>query len=599
MKKVGIYIKILIALTIFSAISLSLSDRVVAQELVVPASDEQTVLIEGENLEPDELSELVEPIVQDELIEPAEEDGQIIQEEPVESGVVTDGNVRVVKVQLKDTNWLCADYAEFFVLENLDTKTIDLTNWKVEWKTGAYVIEAAKEIILAPGENIIFYNLYLTGSKASTKCPANYNLAASEWLNQLTYSHQIATTQLDTLPQTGFVKISNENGLVDEVDLTKFSYADKEDTVSAQTLGGELLLDEAGKPIMRSVNAVIDGVRIVGYEDFLVYEPPILPNLCLSIKISEIGANLPNDQQFIELLNTSSSTLDLSGCKLRSLKSSQVFTFEDLELAAGEYRVIFVSETELSLTKTTSDAVLLINEAGEVVDQVTYENLKAETSYALIDDTFLQTFQTTPGGSNIYQKYPPCNDGYERNLATGYCRKILEVEEEKTCSEGYELNIATNRCRKIVVESAPAPCPTGSYRNPETGRCNQVKVLASVYAPCPVGYERNPETNRCRKINNQQECEAGYEVGFTGTCVKVCEQGYERNSETNRCRKILDEPKMASAMEVRKIIDEVESEKAQITIASLWPYALASSVSLAGFLTWDKRLEIATWLRNR
>ena len=599
MKKGWAYIKILIALTFFSAITLLSNNQVVAQEIIERVDEGQIILTEEDSLEPDDLSGLEMPVVQDEITEPVEEVGQPDETESPVPTVATDGNVRIVKIQLKDASWLCADYAEFFVLENLDDETIDLTNWKIEWKTGEYVIEEAKEMILAPGENIVFYNLYFTGSKASTKCPLKYNLVASEWLNSATYSYQMATTQVDTLPKLGFVRISNENGLVDEVDLTKFTFASEEDTVLAQTLGGELLLDEVGKPLLRSVNAIVEGARFVGYDDFLVYEPPILPNLCLGIKISEIGANLPDDQQFIELLNTSSSTLDLSGCKLRSLKSSKVFTFEDLELAAGEYRVIFVSETELSLTKTTSDAVLLLNEAGEVVDQAAYENLKTGTSYALIDDFFLQTYQTTPGEPNLYQKYPPCSDGYERNLETGYCRKILEVEEEKTCSIGYELNIATNRCRKLVVESEPAPCPAGSYRNPETGRCNQIKVLASVYAPCPVGYERNPDTNRCRKINNQQECDDGFEVGFTGTCVKVCEQGYERNSETNRCRKIQDEPKIASAMEVRKIIDEVESENSQITLVSLWPYALTSSVSLAGFLVWDKRLEIATWLRNR
>ena len=108
----------LIALTFFSTITLLPNNQVVAQEIIKPVSQEQ-ITLGKESLEPDELSGLETPVVQDKIIEPVEEVGQPNEMEPPELTVANDGNVRVVKIQLKDASWLCADYAEFFVLEKV------------------------------------------------------------------------------------------------------------------------------------------------------------------------------------------------------------------------------------------------------------------------------------------------------------------------------------------------------------------------------------------------------------------------------------------------------------------------------------------------
>lgn len=51
----------------------------------------------------------------------------------------------------------------------------------------------------------------------------------------------------------------------------------------------------------------------------------------------------------------------------------------------------------------------------------------------------------------------------------------------------------------------------------------------------------NPQPNPDTPLPDQPTCQTGYEIGFTGTCVKVCGNGYERNPLTNRCRKVTED----------------------------------------------------------
>jgi hypothetical protein len=221
-------------------------------------------------------------------------------------------------------------------------------------------------------------------------------------------------------------------------------------------------------------------------------------NYCSGLVLNEIGANLSG--QFIEVFNSSGGLLDMSGCGLKTNRSGKVFVFENLELEAGEYSALRVEDTGLTLTKTTTGTVYLLNSAGVVTDSVYYENLKPGTAFAKFGSSWLQTYATTPNEANIYEEFAACAIGYERNLATG-------------------------RCRKIAVEALLLDCGEGKFRNPETNRCKSLASLATDYTPCKEGYYRNPETNRCKKIASEDG-------------LKPCQAGYERNSETNRCRKV-------------------------------------------------------------
>lgn len=188
-----------------------------------------------------------------------------------------------------------------------------------------------------------------------------------------------------------------------------------------------------------------------------------------------------------------------------------------------------------------------------------------------------------------------CGPGYFRNPITNRCNKIQdEVEEIKTCPEGYWLNPDTNRCNKIETPTVKT-CPAGYWLNPETNRCNKIQI-ASALAPCPVGYERNPATNRCRKISNQQECDDGYEIGFTGTCVKTCAEGYERSPETNRCRKVVA---FASDADIDGAVSATADSETTNTVRLEWYHAVLVAGGGLAIVGISKRRTITDLLKRR
>ncbi len=148
-----------------------------------------------------------------------------------------------------------------------------------------------------------------------------------------------------------------------------------------------------------------------------------------------------------------------------------------------------------------------------------------------------------------------CPPNFEKNYATGRCRKSCTSEQirspksgrcikkkgqrasqsqssRKACPDGYERNPATGRCRKACTEE--------QVRSPKSGRCikksgqrTSKSRSRSSRKACQDGYERNPTTGRCRKA-----CTSGQvRSSKTGHCLKRCSAGRRRNIRTGRCVK--------------------------------------------------------------
>lgn len=314
-------------------------------------------------------------------------------------------------------------------------------------------------------------------------------------------------------------------------------------------------------------------------------------SVCRKLKLNEIGSYMFDEDQFIEIKNTSNETINLSNCYL-STEQEKDKTFDnfieldDYDLAPNGVYSFNVIDTDLPpLTKTTGIVYLLDSNARTVTDYKRYSQVKKDTTTALspTDNKWYSTYTATPGEINVIDEYPACDDGYVRNPETHKCQKKLVAPDQTggtddrtdnsnslaPCKEGYERNPTTNRCRKIYedeTEPTLTPCKAGYERNPETNRCRKITTgdtnnssddssESSGLTPCKEGYYRNPETNRCKKItdsdNNDSDlvpCKEGYTRNpVTNRCVKIanttstlepCKEGYERNPETNRCRKI-------------------------------------------------------------
>ncbi len=276
-------------------------------------------------------------------------------------------------------------------------------------------------------------------------------------------------------------------------------------------------------------------------------------NFCDGIRLSEVGAN--TTRQYIELHNTTKYKRDLTGCALQTNRSATVFyIFENSTLDANEFIVVYIDQTKLKLTKTTTGTVYLVASDLETeVDSQYYEDLSSDTSWSYFGDGWKQTYVLTPGGENTYAKYPPCGVGQERNMATGRCRNSTSITGLK-------------------------PCREGQYRSEETNRCRSIALAVSTRKPCADDQFRNPLTNRCKKIASADE-------------VKDCGEGRERNPQTNRCRNVIrsDVPEAAFAVEPIK--------QTGMAFAGWW--ALGGVLILAsGYAGWEWRYEIRSGLRT-
>ena len=338
-----------------------------------------------------------------------------------------------------------------------------------------------------------------------------------------------------------------------------------------------------------------------GNEDSDPAEPV---NQCTGLRLTEIGANLTD--QFIEVQNTSSSSLDVTGCRVMTNRSTTKYhSLPTQTLAAGEYLSIAIADTPLTLTKTTKGTVYLLDSAGEAeLDERSYENLSKETTWALIDDEWRQTYALTPGVANEYQQYVACELGYERNEDTGRCRKI-PVDTRVECKAGQYRSEETGRCRNIPVESVLVACKAGQYRHPETNRCRNLTSATSSLTPCKAGQYRNSETNRCRNNatagSTLTPCKAGQErnpatnrcrsTAAANSTLKPCAPGQERNPATNRCRKIVSGDATAGFAVVEDPTAEAGKKWSWVALGGV------GAVSL-GYGVWEWRRELKDMFAN-
>lgn len=225
-------------------------------------------------------------------------------------------------------------------------------------------------------------------------------------------------------------------------------------------------------------------------------------NYCSGLRLSEIAAN--HSSQFIEVYNASNSVIDVSGCQIQTNRSqTKSFIFsENSSLPPREHRAIKIADTELTLTKTTTGVVYLLDSEGNTeIDAQSYEDLRADTSWALIDNQWKQTYTVTPNALNVYAQHPPCESGYYRNMSTGYCNKIATASTLTPCRTDQYRSPETNRCRSTASSASTLKqCDANQYRNPETNRCRLIASTASALKPCAPNQERNPATNRCRAV---------------------------------------------------------------------------------------------------
>ena len=306
--------------------------------------------------------------------------------------------------------------------------------------------------------------------------------------------------------------------------------------------------------------------------------PPEPINTCEGVVIAEIAANVTD--QFIELHNPTGESIELGGCIVQTNRGLAMHTIPNQSLVADARVVIYIADSDLVLTKTTTGTVYLLSSDAQLeVDSVVYSNLTKDTSWALIDSGWYQTYDITPGKENVYAQYAPCDEGYWRNLETGRCNKIVEPVTLVDCGEGRERNPETGRCRNIPTASQLAPCKEGQYRSEETNRCRSIAAAASALKPCADDQFRNPETNRCKKIASTDD-------------LTDCGEGRERNPVTNRCRNVAVLAASTSGGDVQSEI--VEGDNSPFS----WLLIGVAATGVVGYAVWEWRSELGKAYKN-
>ena len=117
-----------------------------------------------------------------------------------------------------------------------------------------------------------------------------------------------------------------------------------------------------------------------------------------------------NYYDWIELYNGSSEAIDLAGYGLSdNADKPSRWRFPSVTIEPGGYLLVYASGLDKNADgeyhtnfrlRAEGESVLLYNAKGQLLDHVSYENLKTDQSYARAGDTFAVSASPTPGKAN-------------------------------------------------------------------------------------------------------------------------------------------------------------------------------------------------------
>lgn len=460
-----------------------------------------------------------------------------VENSPIPTKTVTLAPAIITEVQTAGTD-------EFIELYNPNDEPLPLTGLSLWYRgSGASVVQLVdlNSIVLQPKSFAVFGHVVAGAKPTANFAKASYSL--HDTVGEVLIGRSASAS--DILDKVAWGNVSLVDGYL--YDVKSAVAPPKNNSLQRCFLDGTIGISDqrdTSKEFLVYSNDLptpFVGVACV------VPDPPKPVNSCDGLRINEIAANTA--EQFVELRNSTDHSVSLAGCQLQTNRSlTKSFTLGDETLRPGGFRTVYIKDTNITLTKTTSGIVYVLSSDGSTeVDAQAYTNLAANTSWARSqDNSWAQTYAITANAENVIQKYLPCGEGYERNVDTG-------------------------RCNKIVVTALLADCGDGKYRSEETGRCRNVPV-ASILAACKLGQYRSEETNRCRNI-------------VTASVQKPCKDNQYRSEETNRCRNLPAATVPDAAFAVQPIKDT--------TTAFIGWWALGGiSLLAAGYGVWEWRDEI-------
>lgn len=151
-----------------------------------------------------------------------------------------------------------------------------------------------------------------------------------------------------------------------------------------------------------------------------------------------------SDDEYIEILNTGTEEVDLSGWRLDDATAGSEYEIPaGTKIAGGEYLVLCKDSANLfcdfnykniSLNDTSADSAILLDPDGDIKNSISYPKAERGKSYSLINSIPLWTLELTPGYKNILKEEFIIPE-IEPEIP------ILDIKTAKTLNDGEEVVI--------------------------------------------------------------------------------------------------------------------------------------------------------------
>lgn len=242
------------------------------------------------------------------------------------------------------------------------------------------------------------------------------------------------------------------------------------------------------------------------------------------IILSEILANPSGDEnenEFIELENTSTSSKDLSGWKLRDSSKTGVYIFpKNTTLLPDEFFVIYRSNFSFALNNGT-ETLSLLDGKDTLADTVSWKIARENISLARDGARWRNTKTLTPGAKNIFGNDPEASTKIPKK---GYAKIPLEFSVKAKDKDGDPTKVTWNfgdGHKSYKSKTTHTFEKTGTYRASvtvtdgvaDTTKTFSIKIekyhapevrIVSII-PNPEGRDTDPETGEYLLIENRSK----------------------------------------------------------------------------------------------
>ena len=281
------------------------------------------------------------------------------------------------------------EWVEFF---NPSTSSLDLSGGYICDERGATSSYACKNISGEIGANGWLYFDLLTTSYLNNDGDSLFlKNCENETVDEITYDNNSAADKGES-----YARISDgaDANLLSDWALTTSITPGAQNIITAPVVssGGGSPSQSSSKTTIKTETTTATTTATTtlskNYSGIILNE--ILPN--------PVGADTENE--FMEIFNTTSAAIDLSGWKISD--SAKAFGLSG-SIAAKSYLYYLRSETNIALNNSTFEEVKLIAPNDELADYISYDSADEGAAYArTASGTWEWTTSSTPGAQNYF-----------------------------------------------------------------------------------------------------------------------------------------------------------------------------------------------------